>query len=56
MVEIKQIQFQKWFCFQSFTILAVDNNGTTVAVPQPAPVNVAPQPVVSTNQMPVAYC
>ena len=24
--------FKKWFCFQSFTILAVDNNGTTVAV------------------------
>ena len=34
LVEIKQIQFQKWFCFQSFPILAVDNNGTTVVIPQ----------------------
>ena len=46
--------FKNGSVFNLSPILAVDNNGTTVAVPQPAPVNVAPQPVVSTNQMPVA--
>ena len=46
--------FKNGSVFNLSPILAVDNNVTTVAVPQPAPVNVAPQPVVSTNQMPVA--
>ena len=46
--------FKNGSVFNLSPILAVDSNGTTVAVPQPAPVNVAPQPVVSTNQMPVA--
>ena len=46
--------FKNGSVFNLSPILAVDNNGTTVAVPQPAPVNVAPQPVVSTNQMTVA--
>ena len=46
--------FKNGSVFNLSPILAVDNNGTTVAVSQPAPVNVAPQPVVSTNQMPVA--
>ena len=46
--------FKNGSVFNLSPILAVDNNGTTVAVPQPAPVNVAPQPVVQTTQMPVA--
>ena len=45
--------FKNGSVFNLTPILAVDNNGTTVAVPQPAPVNVAPQSV-ATNQMPVA--
>ena len=45
--------FKEGSVFNLTPILAIDSNGTTVAVPEPAPVNVAPQAVAPQN-MPVA--